>query len=58
MIKALPAADCLRLAVLVLNDILPQSVVDNRETWMEDDLHEFRRVSWAHIDQCLADGYS
>jgi len=38
MIKALPAADCLRLAVLVLNDISSQSVVDNREMWTEDDL--------------------
>jgi hypothetical protein len=54
-IKALPAADRLRLAVLILNDIPPQSVVDYSETWTDDDLHEFSNAGWVHIDQCLED---
>jgi hypothetical protein len=54
-IKALPAADRLRLAVLILNDIVPKSVVDARESWTEEDLQEFTQASWQHIDQHLED---
>jgi hypothetical protein len=48
----------IRLAGLILNNISPQLVVDDSETCTDDDRHEFRRASWAHIDQCLEDGYS
>ena len=54
-IKSLPAAERLRLAVLILNDIPPQSVVDDRESWTEVDLQEFTRASWRHINQHLED---
>jgi hypothetical protein len=54
-IKSLPAADRLRLAVLILNDIPPQSVVDDSESWTEEDLQEFTHGSWKHIDQRLED---
>jgi hypothetical protein len=54
-IKALPAADRLRLAVLILNDIPPQSVVDDSESWTEEDLQAFTQASWQHIDQHLED---
>lgn len=54
-IKSLPAADRLRLAVLILNDIPPQSVVDDTESWTEEDLQEFTQASWQHIDQQLED---
>jgi hypothetical protein len=54
-IKSLPAADRLRLAVLILNDIPPQSVVDASESWTEGDLQEFTQASWQHIDQHLED---
>jgi hypothetical protein len=54
-IKALPAAERLRLAVLILNDIPPQSVVDVSESWTEEDLQEFTQGSWQLIDQQLED---
>jgi hypothetical protein len=54
-IKCLPAAERLRLAVLILNDIPPQSVIDANESWTEADLQEFTQGSWAHIDQRLED---
>ena len=54
-IKSLPAAERLRLAVLILNDIPPQSVVDDSENWTEVDLQEFTQASWQHLDQHLED---
>ena len=54
-INALPAADRLRLAVLILNDIPPQSVVDDSESWTEEDLQDFTQGSWKYIDQRLED---
>ena len=54
-IKSLPAADRLRLAVLILNDIPPQSVVDVSESWTEADLQEFTQGSWEQINQRLED---
>ena len=54
-IKLLSAADRLRLAVLILNDISPQSVVDDSETWSEEDLQDFAQASWQQIDQRLED---
>jgi len=54
-IKSLPAADRFRLAVLILNDIPLQSVVDDNDRWTEEDLQEFTQASWQHIDQRLED---
>ena len=54
-IKSLPAAERLRLAVLILNDIPPQSVVDDSESWTEEDLQDFTQGSWKSIDQRLED---
>ena len=54
-IKSLPAAERLRLAVLILNDIPPQSVVDASEHWTEADLQEFTQASWQQLDQQLED---
>jgi hypothetical protein len=54
-IKSLPAAERLRLAVLILNDIPPQSVVDESASWTEADLQECTPASWQHIDQHLED---
>ena len=54
-IKSLPASERLRLAVLILNDIPPQSVVDASESWTEEDLQEFTQGSWEYIDQHLED---
>lgn len=54
-IKSLSAADRLRLAVLILNDIPPQSVVDASESWSDEDLQDFAQASWQQIDQRLED---
>ena len=54
-IKSLPASERLRLAVLILNDIPPQSVVDASESWTEEDLQEFTQGCWGYIDQRLED---
>lgn len=54
-IKSLPASERLRLAVLILNDIPPQSVVDASESWTEEDLQEFTQGSWEYIDQRVED---
>ena len=54
-IKSLPAAERLRLAVLILNDIPPLSVVDDSESWTEEDLQDFTQGSWKYIDQRLED---
>lgn len=54
-IKVLSAADRLRLAVLILNDIPPQSVVDDSDAWAEEDLQDFAQASWQQIDQRLED---
>ena len=52
-IKTLPAADRLRLAALILNDIPPQSVVDYRDEWSDEDLRDFSAAGWKHIEQEL-----
>jgi len=52
-IRSLPTADRLRLATLILNDIPPQSVVDYRDDWSDDDLRDFRTAGLKHIDAAL-----
>ena len=52
-IKPLPMADRYRLAMLILNDIPPQAVVDASDTWTEEDMHEFSQASWAQLDARL-----
>jgi hypothetical protein len=41
--------------MLMLNDIPPQSVVDDSTSWTEEDLQAFTQASWQHIDQPLED---
>jgi hypothetical protein len=52
-IKTLPTAQRLRLAALILNDIVPSSEVDDSDNWTEDDLQEFTQMSWQSVDQHL-----
>jgi hypothetical protein len=52
-IKTLPAAQRLRLAALILNDIAPPSEVDDSDSWTEEDLQDFTQMSWQSIDQHL-----
>jgi protoheme ferro-lyase len=50
-IKPLTAAERLRLATLILKDIPPQSVVDYREEWNEEDLADFTKQSWINLEE-------
>ncbi len=52
-IRTLPAAERLRLAALILNDIPPEAVVDYREEWGEEDYRDSSRATWAHINRTL-----
>jgi hypothetical protein len=52
-IKILPTAQRLRLAALILNDIVPSSEVDESDSWTEEDLQDFTQMSWQSIDQLI-----
>ena len=52
-IKPLSTVDCFRLAVMILNDLAPHSVVDINATWTDEDYHDFSRTSWDNIDHQL-----
>ena len=54
-IKSLPAADRLRLAVMILTDIPPQAVVDYRDEWTDEDYRDFNKASWVRIEQHVED---
>ncbi len=54
-IRDLPAAERLRLATLILNDIPPQSLVDYRDSWSDEDLSDFRAAGMKVIDTALGD---
>lgn len=41
MIRPLPAADRLRLARLILDDISPDAVMDYSDQWSDEDLRDF-----------------
>ena len=52
-IKPLPAAERLRLATLILDDIPPEWVVDYNDEWTEEDCRDFSSASWQHIEAAL-----
>ena len=49
-IKPLTAAERLRLATLILEDIPPQSFVDYSEQWTDEDLADFTTQAWANLE--------
>ena len=57
-IKPLPAAERLRLATLILNDLQPESVVDVSESWSDEDLSDFTAAGWrrAEVGGAVAGG--
>jgi hypothetical protein len=55
-IKPLPAADRLRLATLILNDIPPQSVIDYSEEWSEEDMRDATLHSWRRAAASFGEG--
>ena len=53
VIKPLPLSERLKLATLILNDLPPQAIVDYREEWTDEDVHDFAVYSWNYIMKCL-----
>ena len=49
-IMPLTAAERLRLATLILEDIPPQSFVDYSEQWTDEDLADFTTQAWANLE--------
>ena len=54
-IKPLPIAERLQLPARILNDIPPQSVVDYRTEWSEQDLREATAYSLMRSPASIAD---
>lgn len=52
-VQALPAAERLKLATLILNRIAPESVVDYGTDWSEEDLQDFSNATFALIEEHL-----
>lgn len=52
-IKTLSPDQRLRLAALILNDIVPSSEVDDSDIWTEEDLQDFTQMSWQSLDQLI-----
>lgn len=50
-IKSLSAADRLRLARLILEDIPPQSLLDFSEEWNDQDLRDFTQTAVDRWDE-------
>lgn len=54
-VKILPTAERIKLAGLLITSISPREVVDSRDTWTDEDLHDFSDASFALIDQRLGE---
>ena len=53
-VKPLSTAERLQLARLILDDIPPQSLVDYRSDWTEEDLHDLNRAGLSRWDEAAA----
>lgn len=47
-IKPLSAADRLRLATIILEDLPARAMVDYREEWSDEDLGDFTSSTWTN----------
>ncbi len=46
VVKILPSSERLRLATLILNDLVQQDgAIDDRDTWSEEDISDLSRFS-------------
>jgi hypothetical protein len=52
-VKMLPPQERLQLAKLILNDLPDQSMINESSEWTEEDLDDFMRDTWRHIDDAL-----
>ena len=52
-IRPLSAADRLRLAKLILQDIPPEWLVDAADEWSEEDYHDFAQASWRQAEAAV-----
>jgi hypothetical protein len=54
-IKPLSTADRLQLATLILNDIPPESLIDYRSEWTEEDCRDATRASLSRAEASLGE---
>ena len=54
-IRDLPAVERLRQAALILNDIPPESLVDYRDAWSDEDLSDLRAAGLRALDAALGE---
>ncbi len=47
-VQSLPTTERLRLATLILNDIVPTLTIDEDDTWSEQDLHDLSVFALQH----------
>jgi hypothetical protein len=55
-IRPLSPADRYQLATMILGDIPPEAVIDDRQDWSPDDWQDFTRSSWTRFES--TQGYS
>lgn len=54
-VKILPTAERIKLAGLLITNVSPRDIVDSRDYWTDEDLHDFSDASFALIDQRLSE---
>jgi hypothetical protein len=47
-VQSLPPTERLRLATLILNDIVPALTIDEDDAWSEQDLHDLSAFALQH----------
>ena len=47
-VQSLPTTERLRLATLILNDIVPALTIDEDDAWSEQDLHDLSAFALQH----------
>ena len=54
-VKQMPSVERLRLASLILNDLVPAGSLDEATAWTAEDLADATRVSLARLDREMGD---
>ena len=52
-VKQMPSSERLRLASMILNDLLPSGAIDDATEWTADDMADATKASVARLDREL-----
>ena len=52
-VQSLPTTERLRLATLILNDIVPALIIDEDDAWSEQDLHDLSAFALQRVEDFL-----